>query len=111
MRHNSRSLQAPPGVPHYPSPFPTILNRLLSSTPIPGHPPLSIPLPYPNMSHPLEPTVQPKDGHPAFRAPRTNVATKWGLDQKSDRRAETQFFELGGYKIELLLTKMLNNDI
>ena len=31
-----------------------------------------------------------------------------GLD---DRRAGTHFFEPGGYKIEPLLTKMVNNDI
>jgi len=44
----------------------------------------------------------------------TNVATKGGLDQKSDRRATTHFFKPGDYKIEPLLRKMVNkvnNDI
>ena len=40
-----------------------------------------------------------------------NVATKGGVGSKNDRRAGTHFFELGGYKIEPLLTKMVNDDI
>ena len=40
-----------------------------------------------------------------------NVATKGGVGSKNYRRAGTHFFEPGGYKIEPLLTKMVNNDI
>ena len=34
-----------------------------------------------------------------------------GVRSKNDRRAGTHFFELGGYKTEPLLTKMVNDDI
>ena len=38
-----------------------------------------------------------------------NVATKGGgVQSKNDRRAGTHFFEPGGYKIEPLLTKIVN---
>ena len=40
-----------------------------------------------------------------------NVATKGGVGSKNDRRAGTHFFEPGGYKIEPLPTKMVNDDI
>ena len=40
----------------------------------------------------------------------SNVATKGGVGSKNDRRAGTHFFEPGGYKIEPLLTKMVNDD-
>ena len=40
-----------------------------------------------------------------------NVATKGGVGSKNDRRAKTHFFEPGGYKIEPLLTKMVNDDL
>ena len=40
-----------------------------------------------------------------------NVAMKGGVGSKNDRRAGTHFFEPGGYKIEPLLTKMVNDDI
>ena len=40
--------------------------------------------------------------------PGSNVAAKGGVGSKNDRRAGTHFFEPGGYKIEPLLTKMVN---
>ena len=50
-------------------------------------------------------------GMRAAGTPAGNVATKRWVGSKNDRRAGTHFFEPGGYKIEPLLTKIVNDDI
>ena len=52
-----------------------------------------------------------RDRIPVFMSVVRNVATKGGVGSKNDRRSGTHFFEPGGYKIEPLLTKMVNDDI